>query len=147
MSEPPEAVLAIDPGRGKWGLAVVLTTGECVLRDVVAADVAPSRAAEIASERGISRVLLGDRTGARAALERLRALSTEPVLVPEHGTTLIARDLYWRDHPIRGWRRWLPRGLLTPPEPLDGYAAEATALRHLGILEREGGRGGEGVKG
>ncbi|MES4792307.1 MAG: resolvase, partial [Chloroflexota bacterium] len=33
--------------------------------------------------------------------------------------------------PPRGWRRLAPRGLLTPPTPLDGWAAAVLAFDHL----------------
>src|SRR5688572_19970718 len=120
MNESPLPALAIDPGRSKWGLAVVFSTGECPLREIVTAEAAPHRIREILGQFAMDRVLLGDRTGARKAKERLEAAVSLPItLVPEHMTTLRARGLYWRDHPIRGWRRLLPQGLLVPPVPLD----------------------------
>ena len=140
--------LAIDPGTAKWGLALVDSAGACVRREHVAAEEAPACVAAMLGEAPhrampgdapIAAILLGDRTGARAARERIAALPLAAdlplILVPEHGTTLLARELYWRDHPPSGWRRLLPRGLLLPPEPLDSYAAEAIALRHFGLLE------------
>ena len=42
-----------------------------------------------------------------------------------------ARPLYFRDHPPKGLMRFLPRGLWSPPELIDDYAAYAIALRYL----------------
>jgi hypothetical protein len=77
-------------------------------------------------------VLVGDGTGSGAVVERLRARGLEPTLVDESGTTLAARELYFRDHPPRGLSRLLPRGMRAPGRPIDDYAAYAIALRWLG---------------
>jgi hypothetical protein len=131
---PDDALLAIDPGLSKWGIALVARSGECLFREVLPPDAAIARIEEIAASGSVGEILLGDRTGSKAAQERLRHLG-EAKLIPEDRTTLIARDLYWRENPPRGWRRLVPRGLLFPPVPLDGYAAQALALRRLGILD------------
>ena len=132
--EKPETVLSIDPGTAKWGLAVVRRTGECVVREVVPAEAAPARVKALLAELRVPMILLGDRTGSEAALRLVEPMGTEVARVPEHGTTLLARGLYWRDHPPRGWRKLVPLGLLTPPVLLDGYAAEALALRYFVVL-------------
>src|SRR5579872_2784796 len=51
-------------------------------------------------------------------------------IVDESNTTLHARRLYYEDHPPRGILRFIPRGLLVPKEPLDGYAALLILKRH-----------------
>jgi hypothetical protein len=130
-----QELLAVDPGRSKWGWAVVDRDGNCLLREVTPASEAFHRIQEIAQTRPISRILLGDRTGSAEARRHLEGLGLPLEMVSEHMTTLIARQLYRRDHPPRGWRRLVPQGLLMPDEPLDGYAAEALALRFLGLIE------------
>ena len=77
-------------------------------------------------------VLVGDGTGSGAVVEQLRARGLEPTLVDERGTTLAARELYFRDHPPRGLSRLLPPGMRAPHRPIDDYAAYAIALRWLG---------------
>jgi len=52
-------------------------------------------------------------------------------LVDERETTLLARARYFADHPPRGWRRLVPRGMLLPPRPIDDYAALLIAERYL----------------
>ena len=42
-----------------------------------------------------------------------------------------ARELYFREHPPRGWRRLVPTGLQLPPVPVDDYAAILIARRFL----------------
>ena len=135
MSLPEtDSVLAIDPGSAKWGLAVVESNGNCRWREVVPAADAKNRVEAAVQTHLVGRILLGDLTGSKQAQDVLASLTLPILLVPEHRTTLLARSLYWRDHPPRGWRRFVPLGLLTPPEPLDAYAAEVLALRHFDLL-------------
>ena len=44
-------------------------------------------------------------------------------IIDEKNTTWEARRLYYLDNPPRGWRRFVPRGLLVPGVAVDGYAA------------------------
>ena len=118
-------MLAFDPGRN-LGVAWVRFDGTVVRLAVLALDdvlalVLPPRAV----------VVVGDGTGSAAVVERLRRRGLDPLLVDERDTTLIARDLYFRDHPPRGLARLLPRGMRAPPRPIDDYAAYAIALRWL----------------
>lgn len=76
-------------------------------------------------------LVVGNGTGSAAVAARLRSRGLVPELVDEEGTTLAARELYFRDHPARGLARLLPRGLRSPPRPVDDYAAYAIALRWL----------------
>lgn len=118
----PGAVIAIDPGRAKCGIALVRRDGGVVRRAVVAtADLV----ATVVAWQGdpAATIVLGRGTASRPILAALRAAGIEPALVEEQATSLRARERYFREHPPRGWRRWLPRGLLVPPEPWDDYAA------------------------
>jgi hypothetical protein len=127
-------ILAVDPGRAKLGLAVMNSSGLCLLREVVLTPEALGRIQEIVQTSPISQLVIGDRTGHEEALSLVEPTGLPVERISEHHTTLLARKLYWRDHPPRGWRRLVPQGLLTPNEPLDGYAAEVLALRFLGLM-------------
>lgn len=118
-------VLAFDPGRN-LGAAWVRGDGTLERLAVLAAGdlerlVFPPRVV----------VVVGNGTGSAAVVERLRRRGLEPVLVDEKDTTLIARQLYFRDHPPRGLARLLPPGMRAPPRPIDDYAAYVIALRWL----------------
>ena len=63
-----------------------------------------------------------------AVLDRLGLPYT---LVDEYETTLRARARYFADHPPRGWKRLVPRGMLLPERPVDDYAALLIAERYL----------------
>ncbi len=118
-------VLAFDPGRNV-GVALVAADGTLlsVRTDTLAA------AVPTAVEPGTA-VITGDGTGSAELLALLRKRGLDPVVVDERGTTLAARDLYWRVNPP-GWPlRLLPVSLRPQPRDIDGYAAWALALRWL----------------
>jgi len=115
-------VIAIDPGRTKCGIALVRRDGGVVRRAVVPTGELVATVVAWRSELAAA-VVMGRGTASRPLLAALRAAGIEPVLVAEQATSLRARERYFREHPPRGWRRWLPRGLLLPPEPWDDYAA------------------------
>jgi len=119
-------VLAFDPGRN-LGAAWVRPDGTALRLAVLAL---PDLDQLVLPPGAV--VLVGDGTGSRAVVERLRARGVAPTLVDERDTTLVARGLYFRDHPPLGLLRLLPPGMRAPPRPIDDYAAYAIALRWLG---------------
>ncbi|HXF82770.1 MAG TPA: pre-16S rRNA-processing nuclease YqgF [bacterium] len=137
----PAVVLAIDPGREKCGLAVLAADGTVLARRVVAAMELIVAAKDLAGRYAPQAIVVGDRTASasvrRALAQGLPDLPAE--VVPEAGTTLEARRLYFADHPPRGWRRFVPLSLQVPPEPYDDYAAVALGRRFLSG-RREGAR-------
>ena len=120
-------VLAFDPGRNV-GAAWVRRDGAVERLAILAL---PDLDRVILPPDAV--VLVGDGTGSGAVVERLRARGVAPELVDERDTTLVARGLYFRDHPPRGLLRLLPAGMRAPPRPIDDYAAYAIALRWLGM--------------
>ncbi|CAN5723443.1 hypothetical protein BH23DEI1_BH23DEI1_01650 [soil metagenome] len=116
-------VIAIDPGK-RIGVAWVAGDGRLVRHEVV--DAATLASYAFPSE---ARVVVGDGTGSAAISDGLRDRGVVHELVDEYGTSEEARELYWRDHPPRGWWRLVPLGLRPPPRSLDDYAAYAIALR------------------
>jgi RNase H-fold protein (predicted Holliday junction resolvase) len=129
----PGAVLAVDPGRAKCGIAVVSAEGAVLAQEVIPAAALEARARELARAHDISVIVVGDRTGADAALTALESAlpDIETAAVDEHRSSEEARKLYFREHPPRGWRRLIPLGLQTPPRPCDDYVAVILARRYL----------------
>lgn len=134
-------VLAIDPGREKCGVAVAEAGG---VRD--RAVVAPQALADLVrawyGRHGVTDIVIGNRTASGEVAQMLREIVPLPVrAIEEAGTTLRARARYFDEHPPQGWRRLIPRGLLTPPEPYDDYAAvllaEAALAQASAVGERE----------
>jgi len=131
-------ILAVDPGRGKCGVAVV-DAGKVVARAVVSVRQLDELIADWSSRYGVERILVGDRTGSKAIV-RLVASAVRDVpltLVAETGTTLDARKRYFRDHPPEGWRRFIPLTLQVPLEPYDDYAAVVLAERFMARMSTD----------
>lgn len=140
--DAPTVILAVDPGRDKCGLALVSPGSAPEKLAIVPRQELARVALGIAGERQLAAILVGDRTTGRDVAGEIEALEPGcPVrLVPEHNTTLRARERYFQDNPPTGWRRLLPRGLLLPPRPVDDYAALLIA-EEWGERQRADGRG------
>lgn len=118
-------VLGVDPGR-RVGLAWVDAAGRLLRSEVV--DEAALRDLVACPDLVVA---VGDGTGSRAVRAALTEAGARVVTVDERASSEEGRELYWRDHPPRGWQRLLPAGMRTPPRPIDDYAAYAIALRWL----------------
>ena len=123
-------VLAIDPGRDKCGIAVLSPQGDVLLHEIVPTGALETRVSELAAEYA-PRIIMGDGTTSAATKARIEAQVGAVTLVDEYRTTEEGRRLYWAENPPRGWRRLVPRGLLTPAVPVDDFAAVALAWRFL----------------
>ncbi len=139
----PEAVIAVDPGREKCGIAVVKADGAVLAKGIVARAEIGERVRELARVHGVDTVVLGDRTGSRAlaqeiraALDRAGAGPRRVVFVDEHESSMEGRRRYLKDHPPRGLGKLVPLSLRTPGEPFDDYVAVILAERFFHSVEK-----------
>jgi len=126
-------VLAIDPGRGKCGVAVVDGDRHILDRAVVDRSGLVEAVRELVEVHGPSVVVMGNSTGVGAVMAELKDLVSEipSELVDERNSTLEARHLYFEHHPPRGLWCLVPLSLRYPPEPFDDFAAVILADRYL----------------
>jgi RNase H-fold protein (predicted Holliday junction resolvase) len=125
-------VLGIDPGTRKCGFAIVTAVGATPL--VMGIETTQSlfeRVQLLVAEHAPSAIAIGAGTNSATVAEGLAPSGVPIHLVDELETTLRARARYFTDHPPRGWRRLVPRGMLLPPGPIDDYAALLIAERYL----------------
>ena len=125
-------LLGVDPGTRKCGYAVLERFGAPPL----ALGVAPLTefGAQLMALRAtfpIDMVAIGHGTNAGVVSSVVRDAGLPFALVDERETTLRARARFFIDHPPRGWRRLVPRGMLLPDRPIDDYAALLIAERYL----------------
>lgn len=123
-------IVAIDPGK-HIGVAFVSPQGQLgwhTITDLAGLDTLtlPENAT----------VIVGNGTGAQQVTTVLQARNIKYQLVEERNTSLEARQLYFADHPPRGWQRLLPPGLQSPNVLIDDYAAYAIALRFLATQQQ-----------
>jgi len=140
-------ILAMDPGRGKFGWAFGTERGELLLCGITPTDrledfiEAVLRGEENLLESWVTEgtkpftmerpgtFLLGKGTGRGLFCKVLEGKGVHYVLADEAFSTLKARDLYWRLHPPRGIMKLVPKSLRVPPRDLDDLSA-------LVLLER-----------
>ena len=133
MLEPmptPPTLVALDPGKN-LGVAFVYADGSLGFHAVMTLEHLQTLALPEQAT-----VLVGDGTGSSTVQKVLKSRNIAYEIVDEWGSSLAARDLYFRDHPPTGLQRFLPKGLRTPPELIDDYAAYALALGYLTKLGR-----------
>jgi RNase H-fold protein (predicted Holliday junction resolvase) len=125
-------VLGLDPGTRKCGYAVLTGLGTPPLTlGISSVEALGERLRELVAATPVAVAAIGRGTNAAAVSEIARALGLRVELVDERETTLKARARYFEDHPPRGWRRLIPRGMLLPERPIDDYAALLIAERYL----------------
>jgi RNase H-fold protein (predicted Holliday junction resolvase) len=124
-------VLGIDPGSAKAGYALVDDAGNVVRAGIEPVATLPEKLREIASGQPIACLAIGRGTRSREMAERLEALGLPAVFVDEYETSRRARELYFAEHPPRGWRRLIPLGMQLPARPIDDYAAILIARNFL----------------
>ena len=130
----PPAVLGIDPGTRKCGYAVVVESRSAPLElGIVPTDALSGRLRELVMRFTLRAIALGGGTHADAVAAVVGGLGLPVRLIDERETTLLARRRYFSANPPRGWRRFVPRGMLLPPRPIDDFAALLIAERLLDI--------------
>ncbi len=124
-------IIAIDPGNQKCGLLLADIDQKLVLDGRVVDKSAVIALIMIWKSKGdLEGILLGNGTTSNYWLGMLEDIA--PVqIVEERGTTLRARHRYWELWPPQLLCRWLPRGLMVPPNHLDAVAALVLLEDHL----------------
>lgn len=127
--------LGFDPGSAKCGVAVVRSTGEIIIHEVVAAGEAIAHLRVWQQRYSATAIIMGDQTTSKIWIDRLHQQwpDAPPIQrVDERYSTLAARDRYWELYPPRWWQKLLPPGLRQPPRPVDDIAAIVLVERFLG---------------
>ncbi len=148
-------ILSIDPGKSKFGAAVVSDAGLILYRKIVRIQnggapktndifnliCAPLAAIidEIFLDYTVGIITLGDKTASKQYLSALgtivkkdpRLSGIEIVAVDESRTTEAARALYHKHNPPFFLLRWLPLSLIPVFCDVDDFAAAAIALKYL----------------
>ncbi len=125
-------VLGLDPGTRKCGYAVVTGIDAPPLAlGIIPLESLAERLREVLAATPAGLAAIGRGTNASVVSDVVRALGLPFELVDERETSLLARARFFQDHPPRGWRRIVPRGMLLPDRPIDDYAALLIAERFL----------------
>ena len=77
---------------------------------------------------------MGDQTTSKMWKQKLTEILPESlsiIQVNERYSTLEARDRYWQIYPPKGLTRLIPKGMRTPPRPIDDIVAIVLIERYL----------------
>ena len=125
--------LGFDPGRDKCGVAIVRSTGEAILHEVIPAPNALGKLQALCKLYPIAAVILGDQTSSKQWQQKIQAVLLDLPIerVDERFSSLEARDRYWQIYPPRGLQKLVPQGMRTPPRPIDDLVAIILVERYL----------------
>ncbi|MBF2077995.1 MAG: pre-16S rRNA-processing nuclease YqgF [Synechococcales cyanobacterium T60_A2020_003] len=130
----PAVILGFDPGRQKCGLAVVTTDKFVLSHQIVNAEEAIATLQTLYQQFPVITLVMGDQTTAQEWKQKIQTGVEEVgdiVLVDERYTSLEARDRYWEMYPPRGLTQIIPKGMRTPPRPIDDIVAILLVERYL----------------
>lgn len=138
-ARPRRKIIGVDPGRSKCGFAVVFEDGTRSVVDVVPTVQLAERIDREVQGGEVEALCVGHATSSAAIVQLCRTRWPHIALrvVDETNTTFEARELYFADNPPRGLWRLVPRGLIVPKAPLDGYAALLIVDRYRNVAARE----------
>jgi RNase H-fold protein (predicted Holliday junction resolvase) len=126
-----QAVIGIDPGSAKAGYALVAADGQVLQAGIEPVATLAQRLGAIVREYPVAWLAIGKGSRSSDVADSLRVLGIPLTFVDEYETSRRARELYFSDHPPRGWRRFIPLGLQLPSRPIDDYAAILIARNFL----------------
>ena len=128
-----EYILGIDPGSSKTGAALLDSAGNIIRIDILWMDGFAKNLTKFLQNAKPKTCIIGNGTTSTKLQQTLTAILSDIKIVvcDEAHSTEEARDLYWQLNPPQGWRKFVPLGMLTPPVPLDAYAAVVLVRRYL----------------
>ena len=127
-------ILGFDPGREKCGMAVMNLDSQLYYHQVILASDVPSTIQSLCQRFAIEKVVMGDQTTSKLWKQKLSEIlpnSLSIIQVNERYSTLEARDRYWQLYPPQGLTRLIPKGMRSPPRPIDDIVAIVLIERYL----------------
>lgn len=127
-------ILGFDPGREKCGIAVMGEDSQLYYHQVILASDVPTTIQSLCQQFAIETVVMGDQTTSKLWKQKLTEIlpkSLSIIQVNERYSTLEARDRYWQLYPPKGFTRLIPKGMRTPPRPIDDIVAIVLIERYL----------------
>ena len=126
-------ILAVDPGKEKCGIAVLDPGGNVLERKILPRESTVAAVPAYIARYRISTIVVGRGSFGKEMEKELSRLDLRisVVFVSESFSTVEARKRYWRENRPKGWKRLIPTSLLSPPVPVDDYAAVILGERYL----------------
>lgn len=126
-----EAVLAIDPGRNKSGLAVLDFNSKVLYKDIIISEKIRSYLLELFNIYNIKKILIGNGTYSEELIADIKKVAELPIeLVDEAYTTVEAEERYRREKDVF-WQKILFFISWKSNKALDDYVAVILGERYL----------------
>ena len=137
FSPSDSVILGFDPGKDKCGVAVMGLDRQLQYHEVVSSVEAIAIIGDLYQKYPISLLVMGNQTTSKSwkqQIEEKLSPTVNIILVDERYSSLEARDRYWQMYPPKGLTKLLPKGMRTPPRPIDDIVAILLIERYLNRL-------------
>ncbi len=137
FSPSDSVILGFDPGKDKCGVAVMGLDRQLQYHEVVSSEEAIASIGDLYQKYPISLLVMGNQTTSKRwkqQIEEKLSPTVNIILVDERYSSLEARDRYWQMYPPKGFTKLLPKGMRTPPRPIDDIVAILLIERYLNRL-------------
>ena len=137
FSPSDSVILGFDPGKDKCGVAVMGLDRQLQYHEVVPSVGAIASIGDLYEKYPISLLVMGNQTTSKRwkqQIEEQLSPTVNIILVDERYSSLEARDRYWQMYPPQGFTKLLPKGMRTPPRPIDDIVAIMLIERYLNRL-------------
>ncbi len=137
FSPSDSVILGFDPGKDKCGVAVMGLDRQLQYHEVVSSEEAIAIIGDLYDKYPISLLVMGNQTTSKRwkqQIEEKLSPTVNIILVDERYSSLEARDRYWLMYPPKGFTKLLPKGMRTPPRPIDDIVAILLIERYLNRL-------------
>ncbi len=136
FSPSDSVILGFDPGKDKCGVAVMGLDRQLQYHEVLSSATAIATIEDLYHKYPISLLVMGNQTTAKQWKQKIQEKSptVNIILVDERYSSLEARDRYWLMYPPKGLNKLLPKGMRTPPRPIDDIVAILLIERYLNRL-------------
>ncbi len=137
FSPSESVILGFDPGKDKCGVAVMGLDRQLQYHEVVSSPSAIAAIEELYQKYPISLLVMGNQTTSKSWKQQIQeklSPTVNIILVDERYSSLEARDRYWLMYPPKGLTKLLPKGMRTPPRPIDDIVAILLIERYLNRL-------------
>lgn len=137
FSPSDSVILGFDPGKDKCGVAVMGLDRQLQYHEVVSSQEAIVTIGDLYEKYPISLLVMGNQTTSKRwkqQIEEKLSPTVNIILVDERYSSLEARDRYWLMYPPKGFTKLLPKGMRTPPRPIDDIVAILLIERYLNRL-------------
>ncbi|NLM18254.1 MAG: pre-16S rRNA-processing nuclease YqgF [Candidatus Riflebacteria bacterium] len=133
-------ILAIDPGRAKVGYAQVyddFSHGEMGVAELTGLSSVLKKFCKNTEDPPFA-IVVGSGTASNIICKLFKNMDTGISIKfqNEKNTTLMARERYFEENPPKGLFKLIPRGLLSPGEAIDGYAAWIIGEKYMKELSK-----------